>query len=134
MRVKSFSVLAALVLVPLLALAQEPFPSKPIRIVVNFPPGGSVDMMGRSIAQKLSESIGQPVVVENRAGAGGNIGAEAVAKSPADGYTLLMSNGATITTNPHLARMPIDPMKDLTPVTQVARISSILAVHPSLPF
>jgi tripartite-type tricarboxylate transporter receptor subunit TctC len=120
---------------PLFALAQgsEPYPSKPIRIVVNFPPGGSVDMMGRSIAQKLSESLGQPVVVENRAGASGNIGAESVAKSAPDGYTLLMSNGAALTTNPHLYRMSIDTMSDLTPVTQVARISSILTVHPSVP-
>jgi tripartite-type tricarboxylate transporter receptor subunit TctC len=128
------SILAIALLVPALALAQgEPYPSKPIRIVVNFPPGGSVDMMGRSIAQKLSESIGQPVIVENRAGAGGNIGAEAVAKSPADGYTLLVTNGATMTTNPHLSRMPIDTMQDLVPITQVARISSILTVHPSMP-
>jgi tripartite-type tricarboxylate transporter receptor subunit TctC len=129
------STLIAMAVCPLLALAQgsEPYPSKPIRIVVNFPPGGSVDMMGRSIAQKLSESLGQPVVVENRAGASGNIGAESVAKSAPDGYTLLMSNGAALTTNPHLYRMSIDTMSDLTPVTQVARISSILTVHPSVP-
>lgn len=135
MNVRFVSAAVAMMLVPLLALAQggEPYPSKPIRIVVNFPPGGSVDMMGRSIAQKLSESLGQPVVVENRAGAGGNIGAEAVAKSPADGYTLLMTNGATITTNPHLSRMTIDTMSELTPVTQVARVSAMLAVHPSMP-
>ena len=135
MNARFVSAAVAMMLVPLLALAQggEPYPSKAIRIVVNFPPGGSVDMMGRSIAQKLSESLGQPVVVENRAGASGNIGAEAVAKSPADGYTLLMTNGAAITTNPHLYRMAIDTMSDLTPVTQVARISSMLAVHPSMP-
>ncbi len=135
MNARFVSAAVAMMLVPLFALAQggEPYPSKAIRIVVNFPPGGSVDMMGRSIAQKLSESLGQPVVVENRAGASGNIGAEAVAKSPADGYTLLMTNGAAITTNPHLYRMAIDTMSDLTPVTQVARISSMLAVHPSMP-
>jgi len=136
MSVRFVSAAVAMMLVPLLALAQgsEPYPSKPIRIVVNFPPGGSVDMMGRSIAQKLSESLGQPVVVENRPGAGGNIGAETVAKAAPDGYTVLMTNGATMTTNPHLSRMSIDTMKDLTPVTQVARIYSLLAVHPSLPF
>ena len=136
MSVRFVSVAVAMLLVPLFVLAQgaEPYPSKPIRIVVNFPPGGSVDMMGRSIAQKLSESLGQPVVVENRAGAGGNIGAETVAKAAPDGYTVLMTNGATMTTNPHLSRMSIDTMKDLTPVTQVARIYSLLAVHPSQPF
>jgi tripartite-type tricarboxylate transporter receptor subunit TctC len=127
--------LSALLLVPLLSFGQgaESYPAKPIRIVVNFPPGGSVDMMGRSIAQKLSDAFGQAVVVENRAGASGNIGAESVAKSAADGYTLLMTNGATVTTNPHLYRMAFDTMTELTPVTQVARISSMLAVHPSLP-
>jgi len=131
---RSLAVLAAAVLIPGLVLAQgDAYPSKPIRMVVNFPPGGTVDITGRSIAQKLSESLGQPVVVENRGGASGNIGAEFVAKSPADGYTLLMTNGATLTTNPHLYRTAFDTLRDFAPVTQIARISLMLAVKPALP-
>lgn len=110
------------------------YPSKQIRIVVNFPPGGTVDVLGRSIGEKLSEVFGQPVIIDNRAGASGNIGADAVAKAPADGYTLLMTNGATLTTNPHLyANTPFDPMRDFAIITQVARIFSMLVVHPSVP-
>jgi tripartite-type tricarboxylate transporter receptor subunit TctC len=125
--------IAAAVAAPLGAQAQA-YPSKPVRMIVNFPPGGSVDFMGRLIAQKLSEVLGQPVVVENRAGASGNIGAEAVAAAPADGYTLLMTNGATLVTNPHLYRnTPFDTVRDFVAVTQVARISSMLVVHPGVP-
>lgn len=126
---------ALIVCLPAAAALGQPaaYPSKPLRMFVNFPPGGSVDIIGRSIATKISETLGQPVVVENRAGASGNIGGEAVAKSPADGYTLLMTNGATLTTNPHLYRMSFDPVRELTPITQVARISSMLVVHPSVP-
>jgi len=124
--------LLAMLLAPLSGLAQT-FPSKPVRIIVNFPPGGSVDFLGRSIAQRMSEAFGQPVVVENRAGAGGNIGADVVAKSPADGYTILMTNGATLVTNPHLAATPFDTLRDFAVVTQVARVSSMLVVHPSQP-
>jgi tripartite-type tricarboxylate transporter receptor subunit TctC len=118
---------------PLQAVAQA-YPSKPLRMIVNFPAGGSVDVMGRAIAQKLSERLGQPVVVENRAGAGGNIGAEVVATAPADGYTILMTNGATLVTNPHLYRnTPFDTVRDFVAITQVARISSMLVVNPALP-
>lgn len=112
----------------------DSYPSKPIRLVVNFAPGGTLDIIGRTLAQKLSESLGQPVVVENRAGANGNIGAEAVAKSRPDGYTLLMTSGPALTTNPHLYRsMPFDPLRDFTPITEVARIYSLLIVKPTLP-
>ena len=124
--------MGVVVVEPFSAHAQT-YPSKSVRMIVNFPPGGTVDIMGRSIAQKLGDVFGQAVVVENRAGAGGNIGAEFVAKAPADGYTLLMTNGATLTINPHLQRTPFDPMKDFTVVTQVARIILFLAVHPSVP-
>jgi tripartite-type tricarboxylate transporter receptor subunit TctC len=102
-------------------------------MIVNFPPGGSVDFIGRSVAAKMAEGLGQPVVVENRSGAGGNIGADAVAKSAPDGYTILMSNGATLVTNPHLAKTPFDTLRDFTVVAQAARVSSMLVVHPSLP-
>ena len=124
--------LLAMLLAPLSGLAQA-YPSKPVRIIVNFPPGGSVDFLGRSIAQRMSEAFGQPVVVENRAGAGGNIGADVVAKSPADGHTILMTNGATLVTNPHLAATPFDTLRDFAVVTQVVRVSSMLVMHPSQP-
>jgi len=128
-------VFAALLLVPLVALAQaDAYPSKPIRLVVNFAPGGTVDLLGRILAQKLSESLGQSVVVENRPGAGGNIGAEAVAKANPDGYTLLMSNGPALTTNAHLYRnIPFDSLRDFVPITEVGRGASLLVVNPSLP-
>jgi tripartite-type tricarboxylate transporter receptor subunit TctC len=126
------ALLATALLTPLAAMAQS-YPSKPMRMIVNFPPGGTVDIMGRSIAQKLAEAFGQPAVVENRAGASGNIGADVVAKSPADGYTILMTNGATLVTNPHLYKAtPFDSIRDFTVITQVARVSSMLVVHPSV--
>src|SRR5262249_25421120 len=104
------------------ALAQA-WPSKPIRIVVNFPPGGAADQIARAVAPQLQTALGQTVVVENRAGSGGNIGGEAVAKSPPDGYTLLMSSGGMVSVNPHIyAKMPFDPAKDLVPVAAAARV------------
>ncbi len=130
-------ILAALLLAPPVASAQGAavtYPSKPIRLVVNFAPGGTVDMIGRILAQKMSEPFAQPGGVENRAGAGGNIGADAVAKAHPDGYTLLMTNGATLTNNPHLYRtMTFNPLRDFAPITEVARISPLLVVKLSLP-
>ncbi|MCJ0762168.1 Bug family tripartite tricarboxylate transporter substrate binding protein [Variovorax terrae] len=115
------------------ALAQA-WPAKPIRLVVNFPPGGAADQLARMVGQPLSEALGQPVVIENRAGANGNIGGEVVAKSPADGYTLLMSSGGMVSINPHLyPKMPFDPAKDLVPVAAIARVLVYLEVKPSLP-
>lgn len=110
------------------ATAQERWPGKPVRIVVPFAAGGSTDVVARMIGQKLSALWGQPVVIENRAGAGGNLGADMVAKSPADGYTLLMASGS-ITINPHIyKRMPFDTKKDLVPVTNVASGPMLLVV------
>ena len=130
-------VLAALLLAPAVESAQgadDAYPSKPIRLVVNFAPGGTVDIIGRALAQKLTESLAQPVVVENRAGANGNIGAEAVAKSQPDGYTLLMTSSGALTTNPHLYRtMTFNPLRDFAPITEVARTSPLLVVKLSLP-
>jgi tripartite-type tricarboxylate transporter receptor subunit TctC len=115
------------------ALAQA-WPSKPIKIVVNFPPGGAADQIARSVAPQLQTALGQPVVVENRAGSGGNIGGEAVAKSPPDGYTLLMSSGGMVSVNPHIyARMPFDPAKDLVPVAAAARVLVFLVVRSENP-
>lgn len=118
---------------PTAALAQN-WPTKPLRVVVNFPPGGAADQIARLIATPLSEALGQPVVVENRGGANGNVGGEVVAKSPADGYTLLMSSGGMVSVNPHIyPRMPFDPAKDLSPVAAAARVMVFLVAKPGLP-
>ena len=118
-----------------LSFAQAPtWPSKPLRVIVNFPPGGAADQLARAIGQPLQEALGQPVVIENRAGANGNIGGEAVAKAPNDGYTLLMSSGGMVSVNPHLyAKMAFDPTKDLIPVAAAARVLVFLEVKPTLP-
>ena len=118
---------------PLLAAAQA-YPSKPVKIVVPFAAGGATDVIARQLAQKLTEAWGQSVVVENRAGAGGNIGADVVAKSPADGYTLLMTSGSIVTANPYIYKnMGFDPAKDLAPVTNVASGPQIIVVANALP-
>lgn len=124
---------ALLAALPGLALAQA-WPTKPVRIVVSFPPGGAADQIARAVSQPLQEALGQPVVVENRAGANGNIAGDHVAKSAPDGHTLLMSSGGTVSINPHLyPRMPFDPAKDLTPVAAAARVLVYLEVNPKLP-
>jgi tripartite-type tricarboxylate transporter receptor subunit TctC len=114
--------------------AAQAWPSKPIRMIVNFPAGGVADVVARAVAPGLGEAIGQQLVIENRPGAGGNIGADAVAKAPADGYTLLMSSGGTISINPSLySKMPFDPAKDLQPVAAAARVLVFLVMRPDLP-
>jgi tripartite-type tricarboxylate transporter receptor subunit TctC len=116
------------------AVHAQAFPSKPLKLVVNFPPGGAADVIGRALAQQLGEQLKQQVVVENRPGANGNIGADAVAKSVADGHTLLMSSGGAMTVNPFLyTRMPFDAERDLQPVASVAKVLVFLMTHPSLP-
>jgi len=125
--------LALLCALPLLAAA-DTYPSKPIRFVVPYPAGGPLDTIARLLGQKVSESVKQPVVVDNKPGAGGNIGADAVAKSPADGYTILMGAVATHAINPTLyASIPYDPVRDFIPVTQVASTPNVLVVNPSVP-
>lgn len=115
------------------ALAQ-PYPSKPVRIIVNFPAGGVADVYARIIGAKVQEAWGQPVVIENRTGAGGNIGAEAVAKSPPDGYTLNMSAIGPHAVNVSLfSRLPYDPVKDFAAVALVLEAEGLLVVHPSVP-
>lgn len=122
---------AALGLAASCALAQaQAWPAKQIHIVVPFPPGGSTDIAVRAVGEVISKSLGQPVVVENRAGASGNIGAEYVSKQPADGYTILATADA-LTSNPHLYTMPFDPQKDFLPVVQLTRQPIVLAAHPS---
>lgn len=114
-------------------LAQT-WPSKPVKVIVNFPPGGAADQIARAIGIPLAEALGQAVVVENRGGANGNLGGEAVAKSAADGYTLLMSSGGMVSVNPHIyARMSFDPTKDLIPVASAARVLVYLVTKPNFP-
>jgi tripartite-type tricarboxylate transporter receptor subunit TctC/uncharacterized membrane protein YkvA (DUF1232 family) len=116
------------------AARAQGWPAKPIRLVSPFPPGAVVDTLCRTLAPPLGEALGQPVVVENRAGAGGNVGMDFVAKAPADGYTLGMGGIATHGINPSVyARMPFDPVRDFAPVTFVASNINVLVVHPSVP-
>src|SRR5687768_13238832 len=128
-----FALILVLAALPLISAAQ-PYPSKPVRIIVNFPAGGVADIYARIIGTKVQESWGQPVVVENRTGGGGNIGAEAVAKAAPDGYTLNMSAIGPHAINVSLfAKLPFDPVKDFAPVVHVLDAEGLLVVHPSLP-
>ena len=116
------------------ALAQDVYPSKPIRFIAPFPPGGTTDVLSRILAQKLTDSLGRQVLVDNRPGAGGNIGHEVAAKTAPDGYTLLMSSNAALVTNPHLyKRLGFDPLNDFSPISVVAKAGPVLVVHPSVP-
>jgi len=116
-----------------IAHAQD-WPRQPIKIVANFAPGGAADQLARVISAPLHEALGQPVLVENRGGAGGNLGGDFVVKSPADGYTFLMSSGGMVSINPHIyAKMPFDPAKDLVPVASVARVPFYLVVRADSP-
>jgi tripartite-type tricarboxylate transporter receptor subunit TctC len=131
---------ASCVLLALVALAgatgawAQAYPTHSVKLVVPFPPGGSLDATGRLIAQKLTEAWGQPVVVENKPGAGGNIGADMVAKSAPDGYTILMGALSTHAVNPSLyAKMPYDAVKDFVPITMLAITPNVLVVNASLP-
>ncbi|GAB7543531.1 tripartite tricarboxylate transporter substrate binding protein [Cupriavidus sp. 8B] len=111
--------------------AAAAYPTKPLKFVVPYPAGGPLDTVARAIGDKLKDSLGQPVVVENRPGAGGNIGADYVAKQPADGYTIVMGAVATHAINPSLfAKMPYDPVKDFSPITLVADVPNVLVMHP----
>ena len=137
-RVMSTAVLAAVVaFLPAAwssgAFAQA-FPSKPVKLVIPFPPGGSLDAVGRAIADKLTQMWGQSVVVDNKPGAGGNIGADFVAKSPPDGYTVVMGALSTHAVNPSLyPKMPYDAVKDFAPISLVAITPNVLVVNPTLP-
>jgi tripartite-type tricarboxylate transporter receptor subunit TctC len=117
---------------PAAAQSAASFPSKTIRFIVPLTPGGSPDVMARTIGQRLQDVWGQPIVVENRPGGGGNIGAEAVIKSPADGYTWLLAPHNVMVTNPYFTKTPWDPLKDLAPVSVVAKVPFMLVVHPSV--
>jgi tripartite-type tricarboxylate transporter receptor subunit TctC len=114
------------------ALAQN-YPSKAVRIIVPYPPGGTSDILSRLLSPKLNEAFGQPIVVDNRPGANGNIGADLVAKSAPDGYTMLLADLGALTISPSVYKLPFDVVKDLAPVTMVAYSPHLLAVHPSVP-
>ena len=116
----------------------QSWPSKPVRIIVPFPPGGTTDIVARSLGVELQKMWQQPVIVENRAGAGGNVGAEAVARSPNDGYTLLMGTVGTHAINAALFaqsgnKMPFDPVKDFVPITLAAGVPNVMVIHPKVP-
>ena len=117
------------------ALGQPAYPEKPVRVVVGFVPGSGADIMARVLGQKLNEFWGQPVIVENLPGAVGNLGAARVAKSPADGYTLVSTGDAAMTTNVTLygKQLPYDPVRDFAPISLVGLSTNILVVHPSVP-
>jgi tripartite-type tricarboxylate transporter receptor subunit TctC len=127
------SVLAILLCVSLSAFAQ-PFPSKPVRLIVPFPPGGAVDYYARAVQNRLQETLGQPILIENRSGAGGMVGADLVVKAAPDGYTLLVGNIASLAMNVGLySKMTYDPRKDLTPIIRTVAVNYVMAVHPSVP-
>lgn len=126
--------LMALSLAPLAAQAQETFPNRPLRLVVPFPPGGLTDVLGRAVAERLGAALGQTVVVENKAGAGTLLGAEQVARAPADGHTLLISTSTTFGIAPALYKSPqIDPLRDFQPVSLIGTVNFFLIGSPALP-
>lgn len=131
---------ALLLLVPVAHAADAPpaeiaaYPNKPVRIIVPYPAGGSTDVLARVLGQKIGEEMGQPVVVENRPGASGNIGASYVAKSPADGYTLFLGTSTALAANPGLYKtLPYDPQKDFAPIILATTLASLVVVNPSVP-
>jgi tripartite-type tricarboxylate transporter receptor subunit TctC len=128
------ALLAAVVLLASATAWAQNWPAKPVRLIVPFPPGGSTDVLGRIVAAKLTDALGQQVVVDNRSGAGGIIGTDAVVKSAPDGYTLLMTASAPIAINVTLFKnIPYDPRKDLVPVTRIGSTPLVLVIHPSVP-
>ncbi len=127
------NILAAALLFWACVASAQTFPSKPIRLLVGAPSGGTTDTLARSIASEMMRSLGQPVVVENRAGAGGNIAADTVAKSPADGYTLLVSFTSHTINASLYPSLPYDPLADFTPISMIATVPSLLVGHPSVP-
>jgi tripartite-type tricarboxylate transporter receptor subunit TctC len=128
-----FPGLVVIALFPLIALSQ-PYPSKPVKMIIPFAPGGASDHVGRIIQPRLSELLGQQLVIENKAGASGNIGMEAAAKSPPDGYTIYLGNVGTVAINPGVfLKLAVKPLQDLIPVTQVVDVPGVLVAHPSFP-
>lgn len=132
-RMAAIAAFATLGLAGAPASAQD-YPTRPIKLVVPFAAGGGSDIVARTVGQKLAESLGQPVVIENKPGAGGNIGTDQVAKATPDGYTILMGVFGPIAVNPSLfSKLPYDPIRDFEPITQAVTVTNMLAVHPSVP-
>jgi len=122
------------IILPAAAQTTATWPERPIRLIVNFSPGGAADVLARAIAPSVSQTLGQPVVVENRPGAGGNIGVGEAVRAASDGYTLLLSSGGAITINPMIySKLPFNPEKDLAPIAAVARVHLYLETHPDVP-
>ena len=127
-------ILIAMVSLSPVVMGQQPYPNKPVRIIVPYPPGGTADIVGRTIAEKLGVIWGQSVIVENRAGGGGTIGVDAVAKAAPDGYTMVLGVTGPLTIAPSInAQLAYDPLRDLVPITLVAAVPSLIAIHPSVP-
>ncbi len=126
--------LALALVAPAIGAQAQSYPNKPIRLVCPFPPGGAVDIASRAVAHELTQILGQPVTVDNRPGAGGNIGADMVAKSAPDGYTLLMTTSGILAINPALySKIPFDSLKDFAPVSMVVSLNNVLVVNPAFP-
>jgi tripartite-type tricarboxylate transporter receptor subunit TctC len=131
--IRLLGVCASLIVCACATAWAQPYPSKPARVVIVFPPGGATDIVGRLAFQKVGEQLNQQFIIDNRVGAGGTIGAAFVAKSPADGYTIMVYS-ATLLANAHLYRkLPYDALKDFVGITPVARLVGLLSVHPSMP-
>lgn len=134
MNIAMVAILAALAVFPAPDAGAQAYPAKPIRLIVPFAPGGPNDVIGRVVAQKMSELIGQPIVIDNRAGAGGAVGTAAAGTAAPDGYTLLISGTSSLAINPSLYRkLPYDPIGDFAPVSLVGTAPSLLVMHPSVP-
>ncbi len=133
MRIVCCGLAAALCVSASNAVLAQAYPSKSVRVIFPFPPGGPTDLLGRAIAQKLAAQMGQPVVADNRPGAGGNLGLDLAAKAPPDGYTLVLSSPIIALAPLLYSKLNYDPFKDLAPISQVAVIQNVLLVHPSVP-
>lgn len=134
MRRRTFSSLAAAAVLPLPAIAQTNYPNRPVRFIVPFPAGGTTDYLGRAMAEQLGRMLGQQFVVDNKGGAGSNIGVGELARAVPDGYTLGMINVASHAINPTLyGRLPFDPIKDFAPISMIATLPNLLVLHPSVP-
>lgn len=131
-RMRLAGALAAVLCLASAPALSQTYPAKPVRVIIVFPPGGSNDVVGRLVFQKMSEQLGQQFVIDNRGGASGAIGSEVVARSPADGYTLMVQS-ATHVANPHLRKLPYDVLNDFIGITPLARQVGMLVTHPALP-